>query len=149
MAVLDGKTIRFKWAGNDDGEPVRKSVKVGRSGSAVSSVISAPRAAVLPTGEGLNEPLDDAIGFFRPAGKQPVCRRARKSGHMKPLPLTRTHKGRRENRSADQLSKMGAVSLRSRPGGLITITILRLGCLISLKSGWWGKPELSLNLIPN
>lgn len=67
--------------------------------------------------------LDDAIGVFSPGWKAARLQARAKIRAYEAVTPTRTHKGRRENRSADQLSKMGRYHCGSRPGGSITITI--------------------------
>ncbi|MDV5032891.1 phage portal protein, partial [Escherichia coli] len=57
---------------------------------------------------------DDVIGFFSPGWKAARLRSRALIMAYEAVKPTRTHKARRENRSADQLSKYGAVSLREQ-----------------------------------
>lgn len=58
--------------------------------------------------------LDDAIGVFSPGWKAARLRSRAMIQAYEAVKPTRTHKARRENRSANQLSQMGAVSLREQ-----------------------------------
>ncbi|HGV2852305.1 TPA: phage portal protein, partial [Escherichia coli] len=58
--------------------------------------------------------LDDVIGVFSPGWKAARLRSRALIRAYEAVKPTRTHKARRENRSADQLSKYGAVSLREQ-----------------------------------
>lgn len=58
--------------------------------------------------------LDDAIGLVSPAWKAARLRSRAVIRAYEAVTPTRTHKARRENRSANQLSQMGAVSLREQ-----------------------------------
>ncbi|MCL6745113.1 phage portal protein [Kosakonia sp. R1.Fl] len=58
--------------------------------------------------------LDDAIGLFSPAWKASRLRARAVIQAYEAARPSRTHKARRENRSANQLSQMGAVSLREQ-----------------------------------
>jgi capsid protein len=80
--------------------------------------------------------LDDAIGVFSPGWKAARLRSRAMIQAYEAVKPTRTHKARRENRSANQLSQMGAVSSVSRRAGWTIITIWLLACSISLKNGW-------------
>ena len=57
---------------------------------------------------------DDVIGFFSSGWKATRLRSRALIMAYEAVKPTRTHKARRENRSADQLSKYGAVSLREQ-----------------------------------
>lgn len=67
--------------------------------------------------------LDDAIGVISPGWKAARLRSRAMIQAYEAVKPTRTHKARRENRSADQLSKMGPSLSVSRRGGLIITTI--------------------------
>ncbi|HCQ4237595.1 TPA: phage portal protein [Escherichia coli] len=58
--------------------------------------------------------IDDVIGVFSPGWKAARLRSRALIMAYEAVKPTRTHKARRENRSADQLSKYGAVSLREQ-----------------------------------
>lgn len=58
--------------------------------------------------------LDNAIGLFSPGWKASRLRSRAVIQAYEAVKPTRTHKARRENRSADQLSQMGAASLREQ-----------------------------------
>ena len=58
--------------------------------------------------------IDDVIGVFSPGWKAARLRSRALIIAYEAVKPTRTHKARRENRSADQLSKYGAVSLREQ-----------------------------------
>jgi lambda family phage portal protein len=58
--------------------------------------------------------IDDAIGLFSPAWKASRLRARAVIRAYEAATPSRTHKARRENRSANQLSQMGAVSLREQ-----------------------------------
>lgn len=58
--------------------------------------------------------LDDVIGVFSPGWKAARLRSRALIQAYEAVKPTRTHKARRENRSADQLSQYGAVSLREQ-----------------------------------
>jgi lambda family phage portal protein len=58
--------------------------------------------------------LDDAIGVLSPGWKAARLRSRAVIQAYEAVKTTRTHKGRRENRTPDQLSQMGAVSLREQ-----------------------------------
>src|SRR5699024_12740448 len=58
--------------------------------------------------------LDDVIGVFSPGWKAARLRSRALIRAYEAVKPTRTHKARRENRSADQLRKYGAVSLREQ-----------------------------------
>lgn len=58
--------------------------------------------------------IDDVIGVFSPSWKAARLRSRALIQAYEAVKPTRTHKARRENRSADQLSKYGAVSLREQ-----------------------------------
>lgn len=58
--------------------------------------------------------LDDAIGIFSPAWKASRLRARAVIQAYEAARPSRTHKARRENRSANQLSQMGAASLREQ-----------------------------------
>ena len=58
--------------------------------------------------------LDDAIGLFSPGWKASRLRARAVIKAYEAVKQTRTHKAQKENRSADQLSQMGAVSLRQQ-----------------------------------
>ncbi|ELL9276315.1 hypothetical protein MMS20_29625, partial [Escherichia coli] len=53
--------------------------------------------------------IDDVIGVFSPGWKAARLRSRALIMAYEAVKPTRTHKARRENRSADQLSKYGAV----------------------------------------
>ncbi|QUR27809.1 hypothetical protein D5I46_13635 [Escherichia coli] len=66
--------------------------------------------------------IDDVIGVFSPGWKAARLRSRALIMAYEAVKPTRTHKARRENRSADQLSKYGAVfSCGSRPVFWISI----------------------------
>ncbi len=58
--------------------------------------------------------LDDVIGVFSPGWKAARLRSRAVIKAYEAVKTTRTHKARRENRTADQLSQYGAVSLREQ-----------------------------------
>ena len=58
--------------------------------------------------------LDDVIGVFSPGWKAARLRSRAVIQAYEAVKTTRTHKARRENRTADQLSQYGAVSLREQ-----------------------------------
>ncbi|EDW8118129.1 phage portal protein [Salmonella enterica subsp. enterica serovar Sundsvall] len=58
--------------------------------------------------------LDNAIGVFSPGWKAARLRARAMIQAYEAVKPTRTHKARRENRTADQLSQMGAASLREQ-----------------------------------
>lgn len=82
--------------------------------------------------------LDDAIGVFRRWKAARLQARAKIRAYEAVTP-TRTHKGRRENRSADQLSKMGAVSLREQARWLDNNHDLVIGVFDKLEERVVGK----------
>ncbi|VEC50306.1 portal protein (head-tail preconnector protein) from prophage [Escherichia coli] len=86
--------------------------------------------------------LDDVIGVFSPGWKAARLRSRAVIQAYEAVKTTRTHKARRENRTADQLSQYGPCRYVSRPVTLITTTIWSLVYLTSWKNGWWGKTGL-------
>lgn len=68
----------------------------------------------VPAGEVLMAILDDVIGVFSPGWKAARLRSRAVIQAYEAVKTTRTHKARRENRTADQLSQYGAVSLREQ-----------------------------------
>lgn len=77
--------------------------------------------------------LDDAIGLISPGWKAArLCSRAVIQAFEAVKP-TRTHKARRENRSANQLSQNGAVSLREQARWLDNNNDLVIGILDKLE----------------
>lgn len=58
--------------------------------------------------------LDDVIGVFSPGWKAARLRSRAVIQAYEAVKTTRTHKARRESRTADQLSQYGAVSLREQ-----------------------------------
>lgn len=83
--------------------------------------------------------LDDAIGVFSPGWKAARLQARAKIRAYEAVTPTRTHKGRRENRSADQLSKMGAVSLREQARWLDNNHDLVIGVFDKLEERVVGK----------
>ncbi|EFN5630240.1 phage portal protein, partial [Escherichia coli] len=71
-------------------------------------------ASRVPAGEVLMAILDDVIGVFSPGWKAARLRSRAVIQAYEAVKTTRTHKARRENRTADQLSQYGAVSLREQ-----------------------------------
>lgn len=77
--------------------------------------------------------LDDAIGLFSPSWKASRLRaRAMIQAYEAARP-SRTHKARRENRSANQLSQMGAASLREQARWLDSNNDLVIGIFDKLE----------------
>ncbi|HEB2430536.1 TPA: phage portal protein, partial [Citrobacter freundii] len=107
--------------------------------SSLISYFSSPRATRLPTGEVSMSLLDDAIGVFSPGWKAARLQARAKIRAYEAVTPTRTHKGRRENRSADQLSKMGAVSLREQARWLDNNHDLVIGVFDKLEERVVGK----------
>lgn len=85
--------------------------------------------------------LDDVIGVFSPGWKAARLRSRAVIQAYEAVKTTRTHKARRENRTADQLSQYVPCRYVSRPVTLITTTIWSLVYLTSWKNGWWGKRD--------
>lgn len=83
--------------------------------------------------------LDDAIGVFSPGWKAARLQARAKIRAYEAVTPTRTHKGRRENRSADQLSKMGAISLREQARWLDNNHDLVIGVFDKLEERVVGK----------
>ncbi|MDX7486182.1 phage portal protein, partial [Citrobacter freundii] len=83
--------------------------------------------------------LDDAIGVFSPGWKAARLQARAKIRAYEAVTPTRTHKGCRENRSADQLSKMGAVSLREQARWLDNNHDLVIGVFDKLEERVVGK----------
>ncbi|AMO48883.1 ATP-dependent Clp protease proteolytic subunit [Enterobacter sp. FY-07] len=77
--------------------------------------------------------LDDAIGLFSPAWKASRLRSRAVIQAYEAAKPSRTHKGRRENRSANQLSQMGAVSLREQARWLDSNNDLVIGIFDKLE----------------
>ncbi|MBJ5108483.1 phage portal protein, partial [Salmonella enterica subsp. enterica serovar Typhimurium] len=71
-------------------------------------------ASWVPAGEVLMAILDDVIGVFSPGWKAARLRSRAVIQAYEAVKTTRTHKARRENRTADQLSQYGTVSLREQ-----------------------------------
>ncbi|HHL6238579.1 TPA: hypothetical protein ACQ8OC_003295, partial [Escherichia coli] len=65
--------------------------------------------------------LDDVIGVFSPGWKAARLRSRAVIQAYEAVKTTRTHKARRENRTADQLSQYGAVSLREQARYRLTV----------------------------
>ncbi len=84
--------------------------------------------------------VDDDWRFF-PGWKAARLRSRAVIQAYEAVKTTRTHKARRENRTADQLSQMGLFRYVSRPVTLITTTIWLLVYLTSWKKGSWGKRD--------
>lgn len=83
--------------------------------------------------------LDDAIGVISPGWKAARLRSRAMIQAYEAVKPTRTHKARRENRSADQLSKMGAVSLREQARWLDNNHDLVIGIFDKLEERVVGK----------
>ncbi|AHE71476.1 capsid protein [Enterobacter ludwigii] len=83
--------------------------------------------------------LDDAIGVFSPGWKAARLRSRAVIMAYEAVKPTRTHKGRRENRSADQLSQTGAVSLREQARWLDSNHDLVIGIFDKLEERVVGK----------
>lgn len=83
--------------------------------------------------------LDDAIGVFSPGWKASRLRARAMIKAYEAVKTTRTHKGQRENRSADQLSQMGAVSLREQARWLDNNHDLVIGIFDKLEERVVGK----------
>ena len=86
--------------------------------------------------------LDDAIGVISPGWKAARLRSRAMIQAYEAVKPTRTHKARRENRSADQLSKMGAVSLREQARWLDNNHDLVIGIFDKLEERVVGKTGL-------
>ncbi|WP_312284515.1 phage portal protein [Yokenella regensburgei] len=83
--------------------------------------------------------LDNAIGVFSPGWKAARLRARAMIQAYEAVKPTRTHKARRENRSADQLSQMGAVSLREQARWLDNNHDLVIGIFDKLEERVIGK----------
>ncbi|PYZ79364.1 phage portal protein [Citrobacter koseri] len=83
--------------------------------------------------------LDDAIGVFSPGWKAARLRARAMIRAYEAVKPTRTHKARRENRSADQLSQAGAVSLREQARWLDNNHDLVIGVFDKLEERVVGK----------
>lgn len=83
--------------------------------------------------------LDDAIGVFSPGWKASRLRSREVIRAYEAVKPTRTHKARRENRSADQLSQFGAVSLREQARWLDNNHDLVIGVFDKLEERVVGK----------
>jgi capsid protein len=77
--------------------------------------------------------LDDAIGLISPGWKAARLRSRAVIQAFEAVKPTRTHKARRENRSANQLSQNGAVSLREQARWLDNNNDLVIGILDKLE----------------
>lgn len=77
--------------------------------------------------------LDDAIGLISPGWKAARLRSRAIIQAFEAVKPTRTHKARRENRSANQLSQNGAVSLREQARWLDNNNDLVIGILDKLE----------------
>lgn len=83
--------------------------------------------------------LDNAIGVFSPGWKAARLRARAMIQAYEAVKPTRTHKARRENRSADQLNQMGAVSLREQARWLDNNHDLVIGIFDKLEERVIGK----------
>ncbi|WP_431521919.1 TipJ family phage tail tip protein, partial [Escherichia coli] len=79
--------------------------------------------------------LDDVIGVFSPGWKAARLRSRAVIQAYEAVKTTRTHKARRENRTADQLSQYGAVSLREQARYLDNNHDLVIGVFDKLEEG--------------
>lgn len=86
--------------------------------------------------------LDDVIGVFSPGWKAARLRSRAVIRAYEAVKPTRTHKARRENRTADQLSQFGAVSLREQARYLDNNHDLVIGVFDKLEERVVGKTEL-------
>ncbi|EJW6229416.1 phage portal protein [Escherichia coli] len=92
--------------------------------------------------------LDDAIGLFSPGWKASRLRARAVIKAYEAVKPTRTHKAQRENRSADQLSQMGAVSLREQARWLDNNHDLVIGVFDKLEERVIGKQGIIVEPIP-
>ena len=92
--------------------------------------------------------LDDAIGLFSPGWKASRLRARAVIKAYEAVKPTRTHKAQRENRSADQLSQMGAVSLREQARWLDNNHDLVIGVFDKLEERVLVSRGLLLNRSP-
>ncbi len=83
--------------------------------------------------------LDDVIGVFSPGWKAARLRSRAVIQAYEAVKTTRTHKARRENRTADQLSQYGAVSLREQARYLDNNHDLVIGVFDKLEERVVGK----------
>ncbi|MCN2086733.1 phage portal protein [Escherichia coli] len=83
--------------------------------------------------------LDDVIGVFSPGWKAARLRSRAVIQAYEAVKTTRTHKARRENRTADQLSLYGAVSLREQARYLDNNHDLVIGVFDKLEERVVGK----------
>ncbi|MCB4602255.1 phage portal protein [Escherichia coli] len=83
--------------------------------------------------------LDDVIGVFSPGWKAARLRSRVVIQAYEAVKTTRTHKARRENRTADQLSQYGAVSLREQARYLDNNHDLVIGVFDKLEERVVGK----------
>ena len=83
--------------------------------------------------------LDDVIGVFSPGWKAARLRSRAVIQAYEAVKTTRTHKARRENRTADQLSQYGAVSLRGQARYLDNNHDLVIGVFDKLEERVVGK----------
>ncbi|VEA82606.1 DNA packaging protein of prophage (terminase large subunit) [Escherichia coli] len=93
----------------------------------------------VPAGEVLMAILDDVIGVFSPGWKAARLRSRAVIQAYEAVKTTRTHKARRENRTADQLSQYGAVSLREQARYLDNNHDLVIGVFDKLEERVVGK----------
>ncbi|TNM80469.1 phage portal protein, partial [Escherichia coli] len=96
-------------------------------------------ASRVPAGEVLMAILDDVIGVFSPGWKAARLRSRAVIQAYEAVKTTRTHKARRENRTADQLSQYGAVSLREQARYLDNNHDLVIGVFDKLEERVVGK----------
>ncbi|EFD5147558.1 phage portal protein [Escherichia coli] len=106
--------------------------------SRVQSIIDDLRDQI-PAGEVLMAILDDVIGVFSPGWKAARLRSRAVIQAYEAVKTTRTHKARRENRTADQLSQYGAVSLREQARYLDNNHDLVIGVFDKLEERVVGK----------
>lgn len=106
--------------------------------SRVQSIIDDLRDQI-PAGEVLMAILDDVIGVFSPGWKAARLRSRAVIQAYEAVKTTRTHKARRENRTADQLSQYGAVSLREQARYLDNNHDLAIGVFDKLEERVVGK----------
>ena len=83
--------------------------------------------------------LDDVIGVFSPGWRAARLRSRAVIQAYEAVKTTRTHKARRENRTADQLSQYGAVSLREQARYLDNNHDLVIGVFDKLEERVVGK----------
>ncbi|QED64062.1 phage portal protein [Escherichia coli] len=140
MAVLDGKSVTFN--GQQMTMENLSEIRQGRQEweRRLAALITRRRGASrVPAGEVLMAILDDVIGVFSPGWKAARLRSRAVIQAYEAVKTTRTHKARRENRTADQLSQYGAVSLREQARYLDNNHDLVIGVFDKLEERVVGK----------